>query len=220
MAWFRRNKFRLHPSHDFVAGTSSSRGHGRPRHPNLPYRHFRAHIIAIRYHFPDIMSDGYRCELCIYKSLTSVSEPFEVIVILDLSEHSLGFNRSPASMHQYLVTSQQFSCHCTEFIVPVIHFYDSVICFSLVAHPSVGAMRAVFCTIYAFGGLIAKFTGLLFCSFDYQKNSYIFMPLYQERGRIVVIAEACPPPDMGRGRGPQDTSSAIAGRSRLWEGPE
>ncbi len=37
---------------------------------------------------------------------------------------------------------------------------------------------------------------------------------------MVVIAEACPPPDTGRGRGPQDTSSAIAGRSRLWEGPE
>ena len=40
------------------------------------------------------------------------------------------------------------------------------------------------------------------------------------RGRILVIEEACPPPDTGRGRGPQDTSSAIAGRSRLWEGPE
>ena len=37
---------------------------------------------------------------------------------------------------------------------------------------------------------------------------------------VDVIAEACPPPDMGRGRGPQDTSSAAAGRSRLWEGPE
>ena len=44
---------------------------------------------------------------------------------------------------------------------------------------------------------------------------------------------ACPPPDTGRGRGPQDTSSAKSGpressllrgdaaeRSRLWEGPE
>ena len=39
-------------------------------------------------------------------------------------------------------------------------------------------------------------------------------------GRMIGIAEACPPPDTGRGRGPQDTSSAIAGRSRLWEGPE
>ena len=38
LAWFRRNEFRLHPSHDFVAGPSRSRGHGRPRHPNLPYR--------------------------------------------------------------------------------------------------------------------------------------------------------------------------------------
>ena len=54
MAWFRRNKFRLHPSHDFVAGPSRSRGHGRPRHPNLPYRHFRAYTIALRYHFSDI----------------------------------------------------------------------------------------------------------------------------------------------------------------------
>ena len=39
-------------------------------------------------------------------------------------------------------------------------------------------------------------------------------------GRIEGIAEACPPPDTGRGRGPPDTSSAKAGRSRLWEGPE
>ena len=39
-------------------------------------------------------------------------------------------------------------------------------------------------------------------------------------GRTVWIAEACLPPDTGRGRGPQDTSYAIAGRSRLWEGPE
>jgi hypothetical protein len=39
-------------------------------------------------------------------------------------------------------------------------------------------------------------------------------------GRMEGIAEACPPPDTGRGRGPQDTSSAKAGRSRLWEGPE
>ena len=41
LAWFRRNKFRLHPSHDYVAGPSRSRGHGRPRHPNLPYHHCR-----------------------------------------------------------------------------------------------------------------------------------------------------------------------------------
>ena len=27
-----------------------------------------------------------------------------------------------------------------------------------------------------------------------------------ERGRIAVTAEACPPPDMGRGRGPTETS--------------
>ena len=41
MAWFRRNKFRLHPSQRFASGPSRSRGHGRPRHPNLPYLHFR-----------------------------------------------------------------------------------------------------------------------------------------------------------------------------------
>lgn len=35
-----------------------------------------------------------------------------------------------------------------------------------------------------------------------------------------TLPEACPPPDACRGRGPQDTSSAIAGRRRLWEGPE
>ena len=40
---------------------------------------------------------------------------------------------------------------------------------------------------------------------DRLKNSYIFYTLIS-RGRIVVIAEACPPPDMGRGRGPTETS--------------
>ena len=30
-------------------------------------------------------------------------------------------------------------------------------------------------------------------------------------GRMEGIAEACPPPDTGRGRGPQDTSSAGSG---------
>ena len=35
---------------------------------------------------------------------------------------------------------------------------------------------------------------------------------------MIWIAEACPPADTGSGRGPQDTSSAIAGRSRLGSG--
>ena len=30
-------------------------------------------------------------------------------------------------------------------------------------------------------------------------------------GRMEGIVEACPPPDTGRGRGPQDTSSAVSG---------
>ena len=63
-----------------------SRGHGRPRHPNLPYRPFRAHTIAFRYHFPDIMSHNFGSELCIYKSLAYIAEPLEVIVIFALSE--------------------------------------------------------------------------------------------------------------------------------------
>ena len=59
LAWFRRNKLRLHPSHDFVAGPSRSRGHGRPRHPNLPYRHFRAYTISqIRFLF-DYQKNSY-----------------------------------------------------------------------------------------------------------------------------------------------------------------
>ena len=64
------------------------------------------------------MSEGYRCELCIYKSLSSIAEPLEVIVILDMAEHSLGFNWTPASMHQSLVTCQKFSGHRSQFIVP------------------------------------------------------------------------------------------------------
>ena len=99
MAWFRRNKFRLHPSHDYVAGP------GRPRHPNLPYRHFRAYTIAFCYHLSDIMSDSYGSKLRIYKSLTSIAEPLEVIIIFDLSEHGFRLDRSPASMHQSFAMS-------------------------------------------------------------------------------------------------------------------
>ena len=136
MAWFRRNKFRLHPSHDFVAGPSRSRGHGRPRHPNLPYRHFRAHTIALRYHLSDIMSYSYGGELCIYESLSSIAEPLEVIVIFDLSEHGFRFDRSPASMHQAFITCQQFSGHCTELIVAMVHLNGSRIVFSFITHAS------------------------------------------------------------------------------------
>ena len=48
------------------------------------------------------MSDGYRGELCIYKSLTSVSEPLEVIIVLDLTEHSHGISQT--------VLSEQVDC--------------------------------------------------------------------------------------------------------------
>ena len=139
--------------------------------PNLPYRHFRAYTIAFCYHLSDIMSDSYCSELRLYESLPSITEPLEVIVIFDLSEHGFRLDRSPASMHQAFVTCQQFSGHSTELIVAMVHLNDSRIVFS-------------------------------------------------RGGGMVGIAEACPPPDTGRGRGPQDTSSAIAGRSRLWEGPE
>ena len=50
------------------------------------YRPFRAHTIAFRYHFPDIMSHNFGSELCIYKSLAYIAEPLEVIVIFALSE--------------------------------------------------------------------------------------------------------------------------------------
>ena len=36
---------------------------------------------------------------------------------------------------------------------------------------------------------------------------------------MVVIAEACPPADTGRGRGPTETSGRRPRRKR-WEGPE
>ena len=55
------------------------------------------------------MSNSYCSELSIYKSLSSIAEPLEVIVVLDLTEHSFRFNRPPASMHQPLITGQQFS---------------------------------------------------------------------------------------------------------------
>jgi len=156
LAWFRRNKFRLHPSHDFVAGPSRSRGHGRPRHPNLPYRHFRAYAIAFCYHFPDIMSHSYGGELCIYKSLTSIAEPLEVIIIFDLSEHGFRLDRPPASMHQAFITCQQFSGHSTELIVAMVHLNDSRIAFAFITHASQRTSGAVFRTIYALRRLVSQ----------------------------------------------------------------
>ena len=97
------------------------------------------------------MSNSYCGELRIYESLSSIAEPLEVVVIFDLSEHGFRLNRPPASMHQSLVACQQFSGHRSQFIVPVIHFYDSAIGFPLVAHPSERAMRTVFSAIYALG---------------------------------------------------------------------
>ena len=95
------------------------------------------------------MSNSYCSELRIYKSLSSIAEPLEVIVVLDLTEHSLGFNRSLASMHQPLITSQQFSGHCTEFIVAMIYLDAPRIVFPFITHASQRASRAVFSTIYA-----------------------------------------------------------------------
>ena len=45
--------------------------------------------------------------------------------------------------------------------------------------------------------------------FDYQKNNYIFTPMFQERG-IVVVAEACLLPDMSRGKGSLVASYRVA----------
>ena len=134
-------------SHDFVAGPSRSRGHGWPRHPNLPYRHFRAHTITFCYHLSDVMSNSYRCELCIYKSLTSVSESLEVIVILDLTEHSLGFNRPPTSMHQPLFTGQQFSGHSSQFIIAMVDLYSPGFALAFIAHAPERTVGAVLCLI-------------------------------------------------------------------------
>ena len=156
LARFRRNKFRLHPSHDYVAGPSRSRGHGRPRRPNLPYRHFRAYTIAFCYHLSDIMSDSYGSELRTYESLPSIAEPLEVIVIFDLSEHRFRFNRSFAAMHQSFITGQQFPCHCPEFIIAMIHLNGSRIVFSFIAHASQRTSGAVFRTIYALRRLISQ----------------------------------------------------------------
>ena len=111
--WFRRNKFRLHPSQRFASGPSRSRGHGRPRHPNLPYRLRCTRTIALRYHFSDIMSHSYRSKLCFHKLITTISEPLEVVVILYLPKDGLRFDRSHTSVLQSILTCKQFSCHCS-----------------------------------------------------------------------------------------------------------
>ena len=121
LAWFRRNKFRLHPSHDFVAGPSRSRGHGRPRHPNLPYCLRCTRTIALQYHFSDIMSHSYCSKVSFHKLIATISEPFEVVVILYLPKDRLWFNRPLTSVLQPILTRQQFSGHRSQFIVPVIH---------------------------------------------------------------------------------------------------
>ena len=156
MACFRRNKFRLHPSHDFVAGPSRSRGHGRPRHPNLPYRHFRAYTIAFCYHLTDIMGDSNGCKLGGNEPFTSITEPLEVVVIFDLSEHGFRLDRSPASMHQSFITCQQFSGHSTELIVAMVHLNDSRIAFAFITHASQRTSGAVFRTIYALRRLVSQ----------------------------------------------------------------
>ena len=102
------------------------------------------------------MSHSYGSELCIYKSLASIDEPLEVIVIFVLSEHSFRLYRSSASMHQTFVTCQQFSGHCTELIVAMIHLNDSRIVFSFITHASQRTSRAVFRTIYVLRRLISQ----------------------------------------------------------------
>ena len=84
----------------------------------------RAHTIAFYYHLSDVMSNNYCSELCIYKSLSSVAEPLEVIVVLDLTVHILGFNRFPASMHRPFFTGQQLSGHGTKFILEMVDLDD------------------------------------------------------------------------------------------------
>ena len=49
------------------------------------------------------MSDSYCSELRIYKSLSSIAEPLEVVVIFDLFKHGFRLNRSPASMYQAFI---------------------------------------------------------------------------------------------------------------------
>ena len=95
------------------------------------------------------MSDSYCSELRIYKSLSSIAEPLEVVVIFDLSEHGFRLNRSPASMHQAFITGQQFSGHSAELIVAMVYLNDPRIVFPFITHDSQRASRAVFGTIYA-----------------------------------------------------------------------
>ena len=95
------------------------------------------------------MSDSYGSELRIYESLPSIAEPLEVIVVLYLPKHGFRFDRSPASMHQAFITCQQFSSHCTELIVAMIHLNDSRIVLSFVTHASQRTSGAVFRVIHA-----------------------------------------------------------------------
>ena len=110
------------------------------------------------------MSNSYCSELSIYKSLSSIAEPLEVIVVLDLTEHSFRFNRSPATMHQALITSQQFSGHSSQLIITVVDLYSSGSALAFVAHAPEWTVGAVLSLIKAFGGCISKIAGLFFSS--------------------------------------------------------
>ena len=110
------------------------------------------------------MSDSYCSELRIYKSFSSIAEPLEVVVIFDLSEHGFRLNRSPATMHQALITSQQFSGHSSQLIITVVALYSSGSALAFVAHAPEWAVGAVLILIKAFGGCICKIAGLFFRS--------------------------------------------------------
>ena len=107
------------------------------------------HYISVRDHLSDVMCHSYSGELCFHKSLSSVMEPFDVVVIFDLSEHGFRLDRSPASMHQAFITCQQFSSHRMELIVAMIHLNDSRIVLSFVTHASQRTSGAVFRVIHA-----------------------------------------------------------------------
>ena len=69
----------------------------------------------------NIVDHSYRSKLSFHKLIATISEPFEVVVILYLPKDRLWFNRPLTSVLHPILTCHQFSGHRSQFIVPVIH---------------------------------------------------------------------------------------------------
>ena len=73
------------------------------------------------------MSYGNQTKLYGYFFMTSHVEPFEAVIEFDVTEDSLGFDRTIASMIQSSFTGQQFTRFLPVFLTLMVYFYTSIV---------------------------------------------------------------------------------------------